>query len=680
MDRNELKNAVSPYLLQHASNPVHWRLWGAPALDEAKTLNRPVLLSIGYAACHWCHVMAHESFEDEATAAILNSFYVPIKVDREERPDLDHLYMSAVQAFGERGGWPLTVFLTPSGEPFWGGTYYPKRASHGRPGFADVLHRLAATYHRDPARVANNCKAVMSRLGHTAETAGPALTGPDFDATAKRITPLMDATHGGFGQAPKFLNPPILEMLWRAAARGGEAMPRDLVLLTLERMCQGGIYDHLGGGFARYSTDDRWLVPHFEKMLYDNAQLIELLALAAAKTGNPLFATRAAETVEWIAREMTSAEGAFFSSLDADSDGVEGKFYVWTAVEIEAVLGPADAALFAQAYDVTTAGNWHEPGAGICVLNRLHRPNFDTEAETRLGTCRDKLVTARAARTRPATDDKILTDWNGLTIAALVRAGTLLDRPEWFARAAKAYRAVLAMMRYDDAQGRLRLAHGARGTVPVRPGLALDYAAMMRAALALQEVSGFLDEAPHSYLRDARAFGKSLLACHRDGASGRLCMAASDADDVILRLKPTADDAIPNAHAVAIEAFLRFAALASDPAARETADQLLAAVADEVRANPAAHAGIFNALDLSLRGLTVVTAGPLRELFTLTALGAPYLNRNVIDLWNSDDLSPDHPARAQLRAAGDGAAFVCAHETCSPPVHDAIALASLLTG
>jgi uncharacterized protein YyaL (SSP411 family) len=681
MDTNELKNAASPYLLQHAGNPVHWRMWSQQALDEAKRSGKPILLSIGYAACHWCHVMAHESFEDEATASVMNSLYVNIKVDREERPDLDHIYMAAVQAFGERGGWPLTMFLTPAGEPFWGGTYFPKTASHGKPAFTDVLRKIAESYRADPKRVSHNSKAVLDRLAHDTIQTAAGITLAELDLIAERLAPHFDKTNGGLSGTPKFPNPALLEFLWRAAGRTRQDAYSSLVLLTLDRMSQGGIYDHLGGGFARYSTDEAWLVPHFEKMLYDNTQILELLALAAAKTGNPLFASRAFETVEWLKREMTGESHAFYASLDADSEGSEGTFYIWTADEIEDVLGPEDAARFAEAYDVTEKGNWTDKahGPGVCILNRLGTPALQPPEDDPFAASRSKLFAQRAHRIRPPTDDKILSDWNGLMIASLVRAASLLDRREWIPLAAKAYNAILAEMTYTDTHGHLRLAHSRRGAAAVKPALALDYAAMMRAALALQEVAGLIDDDVRPYLKDARDFAKTLIAYHRDPVSGRLCMAASDATDVIVHLKPTLDDAIPNAHGVALDALVRLAGLSSDPHWLEVADQLFAAVAGAVRANPTGHAGILNAWDLRLRAATIVTAGPLREVLTLTALATPYLLRNVIDLWETTDLPPGHPALAQLDAAGDGAAFVCADGACSLPIHDAAVLAERLS-
>ncbi len=673
---NQLKSAASPYLLQHAANPVHWRQWTPEALVEAERANKPILLSIGYAACHWCHVMAHESFEDVETAGVMNALFVNIKVDREERPDIDHIYMAALHAFGERGGWPLTMFLTPKGEPFWGGTYFPKVARYGQPAFTSVLRGAAQAYAAKPGDIAKNTQAVLAHLARATPGEAAALTSAEMDRVAAQLAPHLDAVHGGMGGAPKFPNPSILEFLWRAARRTGEATYRDLVLRALERMSQGGLYDHLGGGFARYSTDERWLAPHFEKMLYDNAQLLELLAVVASVTGDALFRERAEETVGWLMREMTTADGAFCASLDADSEGVEGKFYVWTADEVAGVLGPDEAALFARAYDVTAQGNWAEEphGPRVVILNRLETAPLDAREEARLPALRQRLLAQRATRVRPGLDDKVLADWNGLMIAALVRAGTALGRSDWLATAARAYAAVVDTMTYRDANGASRLAHSRRGAALVKPALALDYAAMARAALALHEARAMLEGAAPDYLRDAEGFIKTLDRLHRDPASGQLCMAAHDANDVILRLKPTADDAIPNAHSVALDALVRLAALSGDALWLEAADQLFAAVGGAVRKQPIGHLGILNALDTRLRGATVVTAGDGRRPLTQAALATPYLLRSVVDLHDAEALPHDHPAHAQLAAAGSGAAFVCVAGACSLPVRDATTL------
>ena len=435
---NRLANETSPYLLQHRHNPVAWWPWGAEALAEAKRAGKPILLSVGYAACHWCHVMAHESFEDETTAAVMNRLFVNIKVDREERPDIDQIYMAALHHLGEQGGWPLTMFLTPDGEPVWGGTYFPKTARYGRPAFVDLLEEVARLFRDEPARIEQNRAAMMKALGEKARPQGRVVIGPaELDSVAVAMGRAIDPVNGGFGRAPKFPQCAMLEVLWRAGLRRGETRFFDLVEHSLEHMCEGGIYDHLGGGFSRYAVDEKWLVPHFEKMLYDNAQLLELLVLAHGRSARSLFRRRAGETVGWLAREMTAAGGAFCASLDADSEGEEGKFYVWSRDEIETVLGPPDADFFARHYDVTAPGNFE----GHNILNRLaglpatqsegshphdNRPP-DEPDEDRLAQLRQKLLAAREHRVRPGLDDKVLADWNGLMIAALAAGGAMLE-------------------------------------------------------------------------------------------------------------------------------------------------------------------------------------------------------------------------------------------------------------
>src|SRR5437764_1619499 len=391
---NRLAAATSPYLLQHQHNPVDWREWGPEALDEAQQTNKPILLSVGYAACHWCHVMAHESFEDAATARVMNELFVSIKVDREERPDIDQIYMNALHLLGEQGGWPLTMFLTPAGEPVWGGTYFPKEARFGRAAFTDVLREIARLFREEPDRIGKNRDALMARLSERARPEGKVTVGlAELDRVANGIARAIDTQNGGLQGAPKFPQCGLFELLWRAGerapadqndARAGAGAFFGRVLLTLEHICEGGIYDHLGGGFSRYSVDERWLVPHFEKMLYDNALLLELLALAYQRSANELFRQRARETVGWLAREMTTPEGAFCASLDADSEGEEGKFYVWSLAEIESVLGREDAAFFAAHYDVTPQGNFE----GHNILNRLKHVTRRSEDEQRLATLR----------------------------------------------------------------------------------------------------------------------------------------------------------------------------------------------------------------------------------------------------------------------------------------------------
>src|SRR5829696_2444423 len=366
---NRLARETSPYLLQHKHNPVAWWPWGPEALAEAQRNDKPILLSVGYAACHWCHVMAHESFEDDDTAAVMNELFVNIKVDREERPDIDQIYMSALHHLGEQGGWPLTMFLTPKGEPVWGGTYFPKTSRYGRPAFVDVLREVSRLFREEPEKIGQNRDALMERLATQARPAGKVTIGSnELDRLAGQIGGAFDPTHGGLRGAPKFPNAAMYELIWRAGLRTREKRFFELIEHTLERISEGGIYDHLGGGFSRYSVDERWLTPHFEKMLYDNAQLLELYALYGAEAGihAPLFRFAAEGIVAWLEREMVTPAGAFASSLDADSEGVEGKFYVWSLDEIREVLGE-NSAMFAAYYEVNEHGNWEETN----ILNRL---------------------------------------------------------------------------------------------------------------------------------------------------------------------------------------------------------------------------------------------------------------------------------------------------------------------
>src|SRR5437588_1393500 len=408
MDRNRLGEETSPYLLQHKDNPVHWQPWAPETLAAAKAEDKPILLSVGYAACHWCHVMAHESFENPAIAAQMNDRFINIKVDREERPDLDAIYQNALALMGEQGGWPLTMFLTPEGEPFWGGTYYPPEPRWGRPGFPQVLDAISTAYKQDRDNVMKNVVALREALKRLEQPqAGESVAPELLNQIAERLLREVDPLNGGIGHAPKFPQCGIFELLWRAWKRTRREPYREAVIRTLTTISQGGIYDHLGGGFARYSTDARWLVPHFEKMLYDNAELTSLLTLVWQDNKRPLYRERIDETLCWVNREMVAPGGGFASSLDADSEHEEGKFYVWSEIEIDQVLGQR-AALFKRFYDVTAEGNWEEKN----ILNRSTAPEpADEETERELATCRALLLQAREHRVRPAWDDKVLADW-----------------------------------------------------------------------------------------------------------------------------------------------------------------------------------------------------------------------------------------------------------------------------
>jgi uncharacterized protein YyaL (SSP411 family) len=681
---NRLGAETSPYLLQHQHNPVDWWAWGPEALAEAQRRNKPILLSIGYAACHWCHVMAHESFEDEATARVMNDLFVNIKVDREERPDIDQIYMNALHLLGEQGGWPLTMFLTPAGEPVWGGTYFPKEARYGRAAFVDVLNELSRLFAEEPDRIAKNRNALMERLNEKARPAGKVVVGlAELDRAANGIARAIDPQNGGLRGAPKFPQCALLELLWRAGDRApGEESPTRTaapafygrVLLTLAHICEGGIFDHLGGGFSRYSTDERWLVPHFEKMLYDNAQLLELLAIAHAGTGNALFLERARQTVGWLEREMVTPEGAFSASLDADSEGEEGKFYVWTLAEIETVLGAKDAAYFAAQYDVTPEGNFE----GHSILNRLNGLSrgpestpVDIAASDRLALLRGKLLKAREKRIRPGLDDKILADWNGLMIAALANGGALLGETDWIAMAARAFDFVASSMAKGD-QLNDRLGHSWRAGKLLYPGLASDFACMIKAALALYEATS-----ERRYLDQALDWQKALDRHYANPDNSGYFLTADDAEGLVVRPAATNDDATSNPNAIAAGNLTRLAVLAGDDAWREKADRLFEGVLSAAGENLIGHAALLNALDLRLRGAEIVVTGTGARADALLAAARklPFHDRIVLRAATADTLAPSHPARDKIAAAPEGAAFVCVGARCSLPVMEPEALA-----
>jgi uncharacterized protein YyaL (SSP411 family) len=658
--QNRLAHESSPYLLQHQGNPVEWWAWGPQALAEAKRTNKPILLSVGYAACHWCHVMAHESFEDDDTARLMNDLFVNIKVDREERPDIDQIYMAALHHLGEHGGWPLTMFLTPQGEPIWGGTYFPNTARYGKPAFADVLREIARIFREEPQKIERNRTALMQRLAAAARPTGSAVIGAaELDAAAGQLAGLIDPVNGGTRGAPKFPQAALFELLWRAGLRSGEARYFAAVEMTLDHICEGGIYDHLGGGFSRYCVDERWLVPHFEKMLYDNAQLLELLAIAHSRSGKALYRQRAVETVAWLTREMTTSQGAFSASLDADSEGEEGKFYLWTYDEVLRTLGPADGEFFARHYDVTAAGNFE----GRTILNRLAALPRSADDEARLATLRAKLLEVRKARVRPGLDDKVLADWNGLMIAALANSSLMFEEPSWLALARGSFAFVAGAMTKGD-----RLGHSWRNDQLKLPGLASDFAAMIRAALALYEATG-----ERHYLDQALDWQRALDRDYAGAETGTYYLTAADAEDLLVRPAATTDEATPNHNAVAAGNLIRLALLAGDQAWREKADRLIAAIAPHALENLYMHMALFNAVDLRVRGAEIVVTGEGARAAALleTARKMPPLDRIVLHASSTAALAAAHPAHDKLEAAGEtAAAFVCVGETCSLPVTD----------
>jgi len=663
---NRLAEETSPYLLQHKDNPVHWWPWGQAAFAEARHTGKPVLLSVGYAACHWCHVMAHESFEDAEIAGLMNDLFVNIKVDREERPDVDALYMAALHELGEQGGWPLTMFLTPEGEPFWGGTYFPKTPSYGRASFPHVLREIARIHRDETQNVRTNVEALKSALR-------PGKDGPSSEVMtetmladfARRLSDALDPVNGGLVGAPKFPNCVIYGFLWKLGLRGGLDKCIKGTEFTLAQMCQGGIYDHLGGGFARYTVDARWLVPHFEKMLYDNAQLVDLMTEVWKETRNPLLALRVRETVEWLLREMAAPDGGFASSYDADSEGEEGRFYVWSHDEILALLGAEDGALFAAAYDVTPQGNWEHAN----ILNRLHHAGLPSpDDEARLAPMRRALFEARARRVPPGWDDKVLTDWNGLAIAALVHAAETFQEPRWLDAARAAYAFVKERLYRDG-----RLLHSYRDGKAHTPGVASDYANMIAAALRLYLVAG-----DKTALEDAKSWTE-VMNRHYAAEQGGYYLSADDTGDIIIRMISARDDATPNANAVMLSNLSALHLITGDMDYEERAETVQRGLLAGALRVPTLHTGFFaGLLDVIVPQHVVLMRGrgeaELRE-----ALRGVSLPGAVVD-WPLTDRSLSTASSAFGKQAVDGrtTAYICIGPQCSLPLTGAAEIVAAL--
>ncbi len=580
---NQLADALSPYLLQHAHNPVDWQPWGAEALARARSEDKPIFLSIGYAACHWCHVMAHESFEDAAIAAVLNRYFVCIKVDREERPDIDELYMTAVQILTGSGGWPLSVFLTPDLKPFFGGTYFPPTARHGQPGFLDILNRIAYLWMQQRDALAASAEQITQSVRtHALGTAGgQALPGRQLpDAAARELAASFDTHHGGFGGAPKF--PPFnaLELLLRNYARTRSVATLAQVTTTLDHMAAGGLHDQLGGGFHRYSTDERWLVPHFEKMLYDNAQLGAIYLAAWQLTGRPRYREVATGTLDYVLREMTAPAGGFYSSQDADSEGHEGLYYCWTTAEIEAVLGAEDGRLFGQIYGVTPDGNFEG-------RNILTGPHADALPAAQLDPLRARLLAVRAQRVPPARDEKVLVSWNALMISTLARAARGLDEPRYLAAAEKAADFILAQLRSDG-----ELLRASRDGRTGGSAFLDDYALLANALLDLFETTQAV-----RWLKESEELARRMLKNFGDEKAGGLFLTSGAHTELLARTKPGFDGQEPSANAAAARVLWRLGRLLDRAEYAREAERILQAFAPGMQQMPGGFLSMLAVLD-----------------------------------------------------------------------------------
>jgi uncharacterized protein len=663
---NRLAAETSPYLRQHADNPVDWYAWGDEAFAAARAADRPILLSVGYSACHWCHVMAHESFEDPEVAALMNDLFVNVKVDREERPDVDAVYMEAVQATTGQGGWPMTVFLTPDGRPFFGGTYFPKETRHGMISFPDLCRRVDELWRTRRSDVDQQAGQLTGALGRTALLEpGDDLPGADTLAAAERqLVDQHDPAGGGFGGAPKFPQAMSLDLLVRLLARGGAGgAPADavraVVETSLDAMASGGIDDHLGGGFARYSVDDRWLVPHFEKMLYDQALLTRAYLHAWQVTGHDRYRRVVEETVGYVLRDLRHPDGGFYSAEDADSEGEEGLFYVWTPDQVIAALdGDADLADEVMAfYGVTPEGNFE----GRTILNRV-RHRGDLEGPPQVEDARRRLFEARERRVRPGRDDKVLTEWNGLMLAALAEAAAATGRDDWLDAAVATGEFLLGSLRRDD--GRWLRSWQADGGAR-HLAVAADLAALVDAFTRLAEATG---EA--RWVAEAATTADALLDLFWDPARGGLFTTGTDAEQLVARDKDLMDNATPSANSLAAVALVRLAALTGEAHYRHHADQILRLAGPVAARHPLAFGHLLAAVDLAVHGVDeVVVAGDRSDLVGLVQRA--YLPGAVL-AWGERYDSPLWAGR------DDGRAYVCRGYTCQLPAADAATLADQL--
>jgi uncharacterized protein YyaL (SSP411 family) len=675
---NRLATESSPYLLQHKDNPVDWYPWGTEAFEAARVQDKPVFVSIGYAACHWCHVMEHESFENPAIAGLMNELFVNVKVDREERPDVDAIYMNAIQIMGQGGGWPLSAFCTPDGKPYFLGTYFPPEDRYGRPGFPAMLRAMAQAYREQRDKVEQNTDAILEGLRHVDEHFRKGASGGSVGAldagmiitAARQLAQRSDPVHGGLGSKPKFPSPSTHELLGRAGRLEFGQPAREAFVLQARQMARGGIYDHLGGGFARYSVDEKWLVPHFEKMLYDNAQLLGIYGDYCALAQDP-DATRVAdqvigETIVWLTREMQHRSGALYASQDADSEGEEGKFYVWTPVQIRDTLGQADAIFFEKAYGVTASGNFEH---GTTVLSRVTERGAESD-ERALADMRARLFAVREKRVPPATDTKVLSGWNGLAVSGAIRAWEATGNPRALELARAVAEFLAGEMLYEQGTRLWRVFKDGHKKLE---GTLEDYAFVTHAFLRMAEATG--DDA--WWQRGARLADVMLDRFYEEpGGVGVFYMTPANADELLVhRPESHSDGAIPSGSSVAVDCLVRLGLMSGNARALDVAERYLAGRAAQATENPFAFSRLSSALDQYLHGIElVVSPGTGREALIEAARRAYAPSLMIAGAWAAPSLlegrgsAPDGAARA----------FVCRGQTCSAPVTEPQALVELL--
>ena len=659
---------ASPYLLQHKDNPVDWFPWGEEALARARAEDKPILLSIGYAACHWCHVMERESFEDPATADLMNENFVNIKVDREERPDLDSVYMEAVQALTGQGGWPMTMFLMPDGKPFYGGTYFPPADRHGMPSFQRVLTAIAEAWRDRRSEVEGQGKQLVDHIGITGrlEPSSDPIAPDLLDQAFEALSPAFDREYGGFGGAPKFPQPMTIDWLLRQAKRG-RVEASAMASKTLDAMASGGMFDQLGGGFARYSVDRSWLVPHFEKMLYDNAQLLRSYARSWQESGSESHRAVATATAEWMLDEMRDPGGGFWSSLDADSEGEEGRFYVWSLDEVREVTGEDFDAAVAE-WGFTAAGNFE--GKNIPI-----RAGTGTD-DGSVDRAKERLLARRAERVRPGTDDKVLTSWNGLAAAGLAEAGLALDRSDWIQAASEAMIFVFDVLLVDGRLMRSYRRDPSRGDIVKHLGCCDDYAFALEASLALYEATHEVE-----WVERARWCADEAIRLFADETAGGFYMTGDDAETLVMRPKELFDNAIPSANSVLALELQRLALLTGEASYEEHALAAIRLVRDAAARSPQGFGHLLAAVDFYAGDpveIVIVGEDP-GEL--LEVVRQRYLPNKVL-VSARDDTAQDLIPLLAGRAPADAVttAYVCRRGVCRAPVADPAALAAELPG
>ena len=675
---NRLARETSPYLLQHAHNPVDWFPWGPEAFARAREENKPILLSVGYSACHWCHVMERESFESPEIAGLMNRLFVNVKVDREERPDVDDVYMKAVQMLTGRGGWPMTVFLTPEGKPFYGGTYFPPADRHGLPGFPRVLEAVSRAFRERPEDVAKSVGQLLTGLARSEQArATEHPLDPNLPRrAAEALLAHVDRTEGGLGGAPKFPHGSAFQLFLRQHRATGNAALLEAVRLTCERMANGGMYDQIGGGFHRYTVDAHWLVPHFEKMLYDNAQLPRLYLEAYQVAGEAAFLRTAEETLDYVLRDMRHPAGGFYSATDADSEGEEGKYFVWTPAEVSRLVDPSDVELVCRYWDISEEGNFEGKSIAHVTLSveQTARMFGRTPADTAeaLERARQRLLAARAGRIAPARDEKILTSWNGLMIGTLAEAGRVTGAARFLAAAVEAADFIWTHVRSGG-----KLLHGWTSGQAKHGAYLDDHAFLASAFLDLYEATG-----DREHLARARELIAALDARFHDDAGGGYFFTGHDEEQLIARSKPGADGSLPSGNTVAAHALLRLHHLTGGAGHRQRAEEILRLFHDEAAENPFAYATYLQALELYLEGPTEVVVVGARGQTEAESLWAEvarvYLPHRVLVAAAPGEADPLAPARERPPVNERATAYECRHFACSAPVTEPGELARLL--